>query len=110
MARYSQAASEGKAGSRIVNEFKAMVKECHRRGIEVILDVVFNHTAEGNDQGPTISFRPVLLHTTLSLLRTAMPHAGMLKLHWTFLNNYDCTALVQQEIKQGELRVTRSIS
>ena len=29
----------------------------HRRGIEVILDVVFNHTAEGNDQGPTLSFR-----------------------------------------------------
>lgn len=40
-----------------MNEFKTMVKECHRRGIEVILDVVFNHTAEGNEQGPTISFR-----------------------------------------------------
>lgn len=57
MARYSQAASEGDAGQSTIDEFKAMVKECHRRGIEVILDVVFNHTAEGNEQGPTISFR-----------------------------------------------------
>ena len=36
---------------------RQMVKECHRRGIEVILDVVFNHTAEGNEMGPTLSFR-----------------------------------------------------
>ena len=57
MARYSQAALEGRSGAAIVAEFKTMVKECHKRGIEVILDVVFNHTAEGNDQGPTISFR-----------------------------------------------------
>jgi len=41
----------------VVNEFKQMVKECHKRGIEVILDVVFNHTAEGNEQGPSLSFR-----------------------------------------------------
>ena len=34
-----------------------MVKALHKAGIEVILDVVFNHTGEGNDQGPTISFR-----------------------------------------------------
>ena len=40
-----------------VDEFKALVKELHKNGIEVILDVVFNHTAEGNEQGPTISFR-----------------------------------------------------
>ena len=57
MARYSQAALEGRSGAAMVAEFKTMVKECHKRGIEVILDVVFNHTAEGNDQGPTISFR-----------------------------------------------------
>ena len=36
-----------------VDEFKALVKELHRNGIEVILDVVFNHTAEGNEHGPT---------------------------------------------------------
>ena len=40
-----------------VNEFKAMVRALHRAGIEVILDVVYNHTAEGNHLGPTFSFR-----------------------------------------------------
>lgn len=39
------------------DELKALVKLLHRNGIEVILDVVFNHTAEGNEKGPTISFR-----------------------------------------------------
>jgi glycogen operon protein len=38
-------------------EFKDMVKALHRKGIEVILDVVYNHTAEGNENGPTLSFR-----------------------------------------------------
>ncbi|WP_157537934.1 glycogen debranching protein GlgX [Kitasatospora azatica] len=40
-----------------ITEFRNMVKELHRAGIEVILDVVFNHTSEGNEHGPTISFR-----------------------------------------------------
>ena len=40
-----------------VREFKRMVKEFHKAGIEVILDVVFNHTAEGDGSGPTISFK-----------------------------------------------------
>jgi glycogen operon protein len=40
-----------------VDEFRDMVKALHRAGIEVILDVVFNHTAEGNHTGPTICFR-----------------------------------------------------
>jgi glycogen operon protein len=40
-----------------VDEFRDMVKALHRAGIEVILDVVFNHTAEGNHLGPTLSFR-----------------------------------------------------
>ncbi len=39
------------------NEFRDMVKALHRAGMEVILDVVFNHTAEGNQDGPTLSFR-----------------------------------------------------
>ncbi len=39
------------------DELKALVKLLHRNGIEVILDVVFNHTAEGNEKGPTISYR-----------------------------------------------------
>ncbi|MGZ6253703.1 MAG: alpha-amylase family glycosyl hydrolase, partial [Candidatus Binataceae bacterium] len=40
-----------------VNEFKSMVKRLHSAGIEVILDVVYNHSAEGNHLGPTLSFR-----------------------------------------------------
>ena len=40
-----------------VNEFKEMVKALHAAGIEVILDVVFNHTCEGNERGPTLSFK-----------------------------------------------------
>ena len=42
-----------------VNEFKAMVKTLHQAGIEVILDVVYNHTGEGNHLGPTICFRGI---------------------------------------------------
>ncbi|MCB1947353.1 glycogen debranching protein GlgX [Nitrosomonas sp.] len=42
-----------------VNEFKTMIKTLHAAGIEVILDVVYNHTAEGNELGPTLSFRGI---------------------------------------------------
>jgi isoamylase len=51
--RYSSA---GEMGAQ-VDEFKAMVKALHAAGLEVILDVVYNHTAEGNHLGPTLSFR-----------------------------------------------------
>ncbi len=54
-ARYS---SSGDCGEQ-VREFKGMVRELHRAGIEVILDVVYNHTAEGNQLGPTLSFRGI---------------------------------------------------
>jgi isoamylase len=43
----------------VVHEFKQMVKDLHAAGIEVILDVVYNHTAEGNHDGPTLSFRGI---------------------------------------------------
>ncbi len=42
-----------------VREFKQMVKDLHNAGIQVILDVVYNHTAEGNHAGPTLSFRGI---------------------------------------------------
>ncbi len=42
-----------------VKEFKMMVRSLHAAGIEVILDVVYNHTAEGNEKGPTLSFRGI---------------------------------------------------
>jgi isoamylase len=43
----------------VVREFKQMVKALHNAGFEVILDVVYNHTAEGNHDGPTLSFRGI---------------------------------------------------
>ncbi|MGB3401372.1 MAG: glycogen debranching protein GlgX [Microcoleaceae cyanobacterium] len=51
-------AATGKFGMQ-VDEFKNLVKQLHQNGIEVILDVVFNHTAEGNESGPYISFRGI---------------------------------------------------
>ena len=50
--------SVGERGQQ-VNEFKSMVKAYHRAGMEVILDVVYNHTAEGNHMGPTLSFKGI---------------------------------------------------
>ncbi|MEW2516711.1 glycogen debranching protein GlgX [Actinacidiphila alni] len=52
---YSASGSRGQQ----VTEFKEMVKALHKAGIEVILDVVYNHTAEGNHMGPTLSFRGI---------------------------------------------------
>jgi glycogen operon protein len=49
-------ASSGKFGMQ-VDEFKQLVKSFHAAGIEVMLDVVFNHTSEGNENGPTLSFK-----------------------------------------------------
>ncbi len=49
-------AATGRLGMQ-ADEFKTLVKDLHRAGIEVVLDVVFNHTAEGNEHGPTIAFR-----------------------------------------------------
>lgn len=50
--------SSGERGEQ-VNEFKSMVKAYHHAGMEVILDVVYNHTAEGNHMGPTLSFKGI---------------------------------------------------
>ena len=47
----------GRTRSVPVDEFRDLVKALHRAGIEVILDVVYNHTAEGNAEGPTLCFR-----------------------------------------------------
>ena len=58
LAPHSPYAATGKAGQE-VREFKGMVKALHKAGIEVILDVVYNHTAEGNHLGPMLSFRGV---------------------------------------------------
>lgn len=54
-AEYSASGMHGQQ----VNEFKEMVKAYHRNGIEVILDVVYNHTGEGNHLGPSLAFRGI---------------------------------------------------
>ncbi len=55
MHRYAVCSEPSKAK----NEFKTLIKALHQAGIEVILDVVYNHTAEGNEKGPLISFRGI---------------------------------------------------
>ncbi len=74
-ARYSSSGDRGEQ----VGEFKSMVKNLHRAGIEVILDVVYNHTAEGNHLGPTLSFKgidnPVYYRLTENL-RYCMDYTG----------------------------------
>jgi glycogen operon protein len=57
-APHADYAAAGQRGQQ-VQEFKAMVKRLHEAGLEVILDVVYNHTAEGNHMGPTLSFRGI---------------------------------------------------
>jgi glycogen operon protein len=58
LAPHNAYASTGQLGQQ-VGEFKSMVRSLHDAGIEVILDVVYNHTAEGNQLGPTIGFRGI---------------------------------------------------
>jgi glycogen operon protein len=59
-------------GAAHADEFRDLVKALHRAGIEVILDVVFNHTDEGNEQGPTYAFRGID-NTTYYLLESGSP-------------------------------------
>ncbi len=49
----------GRDPLRVIDDFRDLVKALHRAGLEVILDVVFNHTAEGNEDGPTLCFRGI---------------------------------------------------
>jgi glycogen operon protein len=49
----------GGSPARAVDEFKTMVRSLHAAGLEVVLDVVYNHTAEGDEQGPTLSWRGI---------------------------------------------------
>ncbi|WP_214415450.1 glycogen debranching protein GlgX [Sphaerisporangium fuscum] len=58
LAPHNAYSSAGQRGEQVL-EFKAMVKALHEAGIEVILDVVYNHTAEGDHMGPTLSYRGI---------------------------------------------------
>ncbi len=64
-----QAYSASKDALGPVDEFRDMVKALHKAGIEVLLDVVFNHTAEGNHDGPTLCFRGSTTKPTISWSR-----------------------------------------
>jgi len=57
-APHNEYSSRGQCGEQVM-EFKAMVKMLHRAGIEVLLDVVYNHTSEGNHLGPMLSFKGI---------------------------------------------------
>ena len=68
LAPHIEYASDPDRPAAAVTEFKAMVREFHKAGIEVILDVVYNHTAEGNHMGPTINFRGIDNHAYYRLV------------------------------------------
>ena len=70
---YSAAVRAGRPGGQ-VSEFKAMVDALHRAGLEVILDVVFNHTAEAGPDGPTLCFRGI---DNLAYYRVEPGHPGL---------------------------------
>ncbi len=77
-APHAEYAADDRGGQ--VREFKAMVKAMHAAGLEVILDVVYNHTAEGNHLGPTLSFKgfdnPAYYHLVQDDPRYYMDYTG----------------------------------
>ncbi|MFF1876398.1 glycogen debranching protein GlgX [Leifsonia sp. NPDC058230] len=72
-APHNEYSASGDRGSQ-VDEFKGLVKALHAAGIEVILDVVYNHTAEGNDQGPTLSFKGIDNESYYRLVENDLAH------------------------------------
>lgn len=69
-----------------VDEFKTLVRELHKAGIEVFLDVVYNHTAEGNELGPTMSFRGIDNPTYYCLIGSGQ-HEQRYYINWTGCGN-----------------------
>ncbi len=83
-----------------VREFKQLVKSLHQAGIEVILDVVFNHTAEGNDLGPTFSFRGI----DNTVYYIVDPHTGAYLNYSGCGNTLNCNHPVVRELIADCLR------
>src|SRR6478752_4817852 len=73
LAPHNEYAAGGQRGQQVL-EFKAMVKALHAANIEVILDVVYNHTAEGNHMGPTLAFRGLDNHSYYRLVSDDLSH------------------------------------
>lgn len=71
-----------------LDEFRDMVKALHRAGIEVILDVVFNHTAEGNERGPTLGFKGIDNHSYYMLEQEGKYYANYTGCGNTFNANH----------------------
>ena len=92
-------AYQGRNGAQ-VTEFKALVKALHEAGIEVILDVVLNHTGEGNEHGPTYSFRG-LDNPTYYLLD---PHTGAYRNYSGCGNTVNCNHPVVRDLILEVLR------
>ncbi len=86
--------SSRKGGSAPVHEFKQLVRSMHEAGIEVILDVVFNHTAEGNDLGPAFSFRGI----DNSIYYTLNPRTGEYLNYSGCGNTLNCNHPVVREL------------
>jgi isoamylase len=86
---YFAAESAYRAGPRPgdeVAELKTLVRELHRAGIEIILDVVYNHTAEGNERGPTLSLRGID-NATYYALAGAPGQPGRYYMNWAGCGN-----------------------
>ncbi|MBN2532297.1 MAG: glycogen debranching protein GlgX [Spirochaetales bacterium] len=77
-----------------VTEFKTMVRELHRAGIEVILDVVYNHTCEGDERGPTLCFRGIDNPTYYTLTGAPREPLG------TYVNDTGCGNTINSENSQ----------
>ena len=92
---YSAAVAVGQPGGQ-VNEFKDMVKALHQAGLEVILDVVYNHTAEGGANGPTLSFR-------------GLDNPAYYRLDPTDPSQYHDTTGTGNALNAGDLRTLRLI-
>jgi glycogen operon protein len=84
----------GRPGTSPINEFRDMVKALHGRGIEVVLDVVYNHTAETDEFGPTLSFRGI----DNQLYYHLQPENPALYENWTGCGN--CLNLAEPRVLQ----------
>jgi isoamylase len=89
--------SSQKAPGCQIDEFKTLVRELHRAGIQVILDVVYNHTGEGNEMGPSLSFRGI---DNLAYYSLTGPPEAPLRYYMNYTGcgnslNFDSPAVIQ---------------
>lgn len=83
----------------VLQEFKTLVKELHRNGIEVILDIVFNHTSEGNEKGPILSYKGID-----KAVYYLLDKDGNYQNHTGCGNTFNCNQPTVRELIQDVLR------